>query len=986
MKNLKKLLALVVACVMVFGMVASAAVVDFPDVAVTAKYAEAVKVLSALNVINGDDKGNFNPDANVTRAEMAKILCALLSKNATFGQTESGFADVTAAHWASGYVKHAKGLGYINGYDAATFGPEDNVTYEQAIKLIVAALGYTLAADANGGYPAGYMMIAADKNITKNVVIADATAPAKRSDIALLAFNALEVGMMERDTYGTSAEYKEGSKTLLFDKLGAWKHEGKITATYAEDPANYDIDKAEVRFDNRVFDEEELVSGFTAKLPCTDVTAPEYLGYSNVTVYFAENEEGDDEIIAVTAKANKVTEYVFEDLDVLADAEDGLDTDTEFDLDEGRFTYWTSADHDDKKPTILDVEAGAVVYVNGVLGDLDDVNADIVGTIVAIDTDGDDEIDLFKVTKYDIAIVDSINAKTLRVRFNGEALNTTGKASIALNEDACEYLKNITVTIDGAAAEIADLQKDDVVYVRANSYDATAITFIEFIASRKTVEGKAMSAVVDDVVTIGSEEYDVFPGFEIEIKEEGKFFLTADGMIVAKDVSVAKLDKYAYIYKIGANAFGDKSIRMFDAEGNDVTYDVSERIEINSVYPSAKRSAKQGFTAVELAEIFAVEYDYADDADAEAIEAAAAEAVAELVEALDGDDEDEAVCAEEIIAGLAAGAAADKLISYELTGSEITAINFGEAVNPGEDLVWKGNMFINDARVSTIPAAGAKFFMVDEDKDISEWKVVAADALVVDREYPIMFYAYDEDAREYGVALIGESTGDFDIKAAFAYFKSAVSSFYGEDEEEAWKVTFIQGGEEKIAYVMAEDEAELDGLELGDVFFYQTADDVNVITDIDDLFAPAAIDPEGYDFAEADEFAGFEANGNFIYTYSEDIQDNEVQYGIIGAVAAKDGALELTIADAAGNIKGSSYTYTVGEDANIVVYNALKRNDKDKVYVGTEDNLLPSEIRTVAGQIDFDDEDETHFHYVLVRLYKDTVVDVYVINYTNREF
>ena len=170
MRNLKKLLALVVACVMVFGVVASAAVVNFPDVASNAKYAEAVKVLSGLNVINGDDKGNFNPDQNVTRAEMAKILCTLIGAG-TQGQVDSGFADVTAAHWASGYVKHAKGLGIIAGYNDVEFGPEDNVTYEQAIKLIVAALGYTYMAEDKGGYPSGYMMVAADLKITNKVTI-----------------------------------------------------------------------------------------------------------------------------------------------------------------------------------------------------------------------------------------------------------------------------------------------------------------------------------------------------------------------------------------------------------------------------------------------------------------------------------------------------------------------------------------------------------------------------------------------------------------------------------------------------------------------------------------------------------------------------------------------------------------------------------------------------------------------------------------------
>ncbi len=1009
MKNLKKLLALVVACVMVFGMVASAAVIDFPDVAVTAKYAEAVKVLSALNIINGDETGNFNPDKNVTRAEMAKILCAMMSKNASFGQTDSGFADVTAAHWASGYVKHAKGLGYINGYDAATFGPEDNVTYEQAIKLIVAALGYTLAADANGGYPAGYMMIAADKNITKNVVIADATAPAKRSDIALLAFNALEVGMMERETYGTTAEYKEGSKTLLADKLGAKKAEGVIVATYVEDPANYDVEDAEIRFDPKG-DAEAYTR------PCTDITAPKYLGYKDVTAYLAENEDGKEEIIAVTVKATNVTEYVFEDLDVLAD-EDDLDGDemsignqggenTELAV-AGQFTYWTSAEHDDKKPTVLDIEAGAAVYVNGVQADFTEANLiPQVGTIVAYDTNDNDKIDLFVVEKYGIAVVDSVVAKSMKVRFKPDAdlyvKSDFVENQYALNEDEAEFLKNITVTIDGEAAELADLQEFDVAYIRTNDFaDEAGMTFIEFIVSRKTVEGKAMSAIVDGVITIGAEDYDVYPTIDIRLGSEGKYFLTVDGMIVGRDTEVALNDKYGYVYKIGNSAFGDKSVRLFTAEGEDVTYDVSDRIEINEVHP-AVRKASEAYSFVELAEIFDVTYTEVADDEA-ATEANAEAACAALVAKYDTNDDD-AVSPEEIIVYLGSDAASyeEKLFAYEVSGDAITAIyltNVEDAVAEENDVLeaaeytWKNGRFVQGG-VGTTLASGAKIFMIaDDETDIAKWKVVDASALVAGRTYTATLYGYDPKADDFKAVLLNGSSGEYDASAALAYFKSVVETVYGEDDEEAMKVTFIQAREEKVMYVMDEQLDLFDDYAIGTAFLYEVDEDANLIADAQVIFTPDAeldkddvIDAltEGEDFADLFDAYVDEAN-DFMFTLDEDELDvdNEVWFGVIGAVSAADGGLALTIA-AGANIKNSGYNYVVGNDANVVVLDYTKRTVANKLVKADVDAIEASDCTVKAGKLDLTgDAEDMNFKYALVRLYNDKVVDVLVINYEN---
>ena len=52
----------------------------FPDVDQNAVYAEAVEYLNGIEVMQGDEKGNFNPDKIVSRAEMAVILHRVLTR------------------------------------------------------------------------------------------------------------------------------------------------------------------------------------------------------------------------------------------------------------------------------------------------------------------------------------------------------------------------------------------------------------------------------------------------------------------------------------------------------------------------------------------------------------------------------------------------------------------------------------------------------------------------------------------------------------------------------------------------------------------------------------------------------------------------------------------------------------------------------------------------------------------------------------------
>ena len=77
MRNLKRALSLALSAAMLVGMMIVGTGASYADVT-SENNQEAIEVLQAVGIMTGDDQGNFNPDANVTRNEMAVIMCNLL--------------------------------------------------------------------------------------------------------------------------------------------------------------------------------------------------------------------------------------------------------------------------------------------------------------------------------------------------------------------------------------------------------------------------------------------------------------------------------------------------------------------------------------------------------------------------------------------------------------------------------------------------------------------------------------------------------------------------------------------------------------------------------------------------------------------------------------------------------------------------------------------------------------------------------------------
>lgn len=229
---MKKSLALVLALVMVlssFSFVSAAP--DFADVKGTA-YEEPVSRLELLNVLKGYPDGSFKPEGSITRAEFAAVAVrarGLAGVAEAAKGLPSGFVDVPATHWSAGYVGTAGSMGIVNGIGNGMFAPNGLVKYEEAVTMLVRALGYEFEAQAKGGYPYGYLIVAEDIGLLDGARGTQGVF-ATRGLVAMLTDNALEIPMMIQDGTGkwiVSGEDRT-EEVYLLDYMGFDAVEGRV--------------------------------------------------------------------------------------------------------------------------------------------------------------------------------------------------------------------------------------------------------------------------------------------------------------------------------------------------------------------------------------------------------------------------------------------------------------------------------------------------------------------------------------------------------------------------------------------------------------------------------------------------------------------------------------------------------------------------------------------------------------------------------------
>jgi WD40 repeat protein len=107
----------------------------YSDIAADNPVLPYVRYLTGLGIITGYPDGSYHPEAGLTRAEAAAVICR--AANITSGSTGvSKFRDVYQDHWALAYINAAAQGSYFKGAQGEDFRPDQQITRAEALTLI----------------------------------------------------------------------------------------------------------------------------------------------------------------------------------------------------------------------------------------------------------------------------------------------------------------------------------------------------------------------------------------------------------------------------------------------------------------------------------------------------------------------------------------------------------------------------------------------------------------------------------------------------------------------------------------------------------------------------------------------------------------------------------------------------------------------------------------------------------------------------------
>jgi len=184
-------------------------------------------VLELMGIGFGADGAAFSPDAPLTRAEFCVMVIKAMGRDGDVAAhtTRTIFRDVTARHWARGYINLAAsipvgggsqeqaGSRLISGTGTGQFQPDAPITFAQAVTILMRVLGYS-DKDVGAVWPAGYLNQAASTGLT-NGVSAAAFSPVTHAQAAQLFVNLLSAKTKAGQVFCTTLGSAETAVLLL---------------------------------------------------------------------------------------------------------------------------------------------------------------------------------------------------------------------------------------------------------------------------------------------------------------------------------------------------------------------------------------------------------------------------------------------------------------------------------------------------------------------------------------------------------------------------------------------------------------------------------------------------------------------------------------------------------------------------------------------------------------------------------------------------
>lgn len=202
----------------------------------------AAESLASLGIVA--DEENFNPSASLTRAQFCKmaVLAAGFNETSLYSSFTS-YPDVPANAWYAPYIYAAvKKYKVIQGYPNGTFGPDDTITYGQAVTILLRMLGYTTE-DIGAFWPRDYVIKGQDIGLADGITGLGQNDAIPRGQAAILIRNLLTLDTKESGKF-LSTGFTAGDEAIL-------------VATSETDPK---LDEGKLRFSDMKGETTEIMN------------------------------------------------------------------------------------------------------------------------------------------------------------------------------------------------------------------------------------------------------------------------------------------------------------------------------------------------------------------------------------------------------------------------------------------------------------------------------------------------------------------------------------------------------------------------------------------------------------------------------------------------------------------------------------------------------------------------------------------------------
>ena len=819
---------------------------DVPDTASYATAVNTLVALNVINGYEDGTflPDNLITRAEVTKVVVA-ALNMTESAEGMSGSTQ--FTDMDeASAWANGYVNAGVQAGFINGMGDGTFAPKANVTYAQIVKMLVSSLNYNEYAEFMGGYPNGYLSIANSEGITEGVKLgADETVT--RAQVAQLVYNFLKTPIVERTSleYNSMGQIvptldkmdgknDKDYKTILTENFDAYFVEGYVTKTNKSgtglnaDQVAFGIAKSQ-KYDNDDFRYTDTVADYNELINSSRELSPVYVGDTDAANYqgvyataIIMVDEYDDYVLISFEPSgkNKTASFDFS----LIDTEDFEDSNENIDISEVPTSLYFYATEAASKSTKYNLQkdsngnADITLYVNGYEVEANVANftkyvlANTVGTIDLVDTyKTDGYYDSIYVSYYETAWVDSVSTSNGKITFKESTASSSLTLDTETNDDLVYH-----IYYNGEEITLAELKQNDVLSI---AYDVTG-TFqnsnvYDIYVSRDVQTGKLTGRNDDEeYVTIGGTDYEFVTDFpkdtEMKLSDEFTIYVDYFGRIYQYEIDTVNA-KYALIDKfVYSTSEENYRATLFTSEGTAKTYTFdSGKAEVLVDGESIAKNNKEKTKEAVFERVYDNEYT--------------------------GNN-----------VGTVKKSASDRIIKYKISSStgNLTSIEFLTAAAQsfsmsGEEKILDSYKERNSSIGSVKLSSATKIFdgieYAANGYEISDLGVATVDVLVDDTPYEA--YAYGDRISDgtYPVVLILAGEGAYNATSRFAVVTGAASSGIDENTgDDIYEIPVMYKGEETTIVASADIDTQVQALKKGDVFMFLTdsngyADQIDVI-------------------------------------------------------------------------------------------------------------------------------------------------------------